>query len=197
VRYYPAFLDLKVAERKVRSLVKAGALVEVVSPALTTGLKKLKDRGMIAHKKKDYRESDLRGAFLVIAATSSSEVNRKVSQDAGNLVNIIDLPAEGNFIVPSLVRRGPLIIAISTEGASPAVSKAIRKEIEREYDAEFVRYLRFVERVRKKAIKRIKDDRKRERFLKSLASAELIAVLRKKGFDAASEKILRAFDKIK
>ncbi|HDO26363.1 MAG TPA: bifunctional precorrin-2 dehydrogenase/sirohydrochlorin ferrochelatase [Nitrospirae bacterium] len=208
MRYYPAFLDLsdrkavvvgggKVAERKVRSLVKAGALVEVVSPDLTTGLKTLCDQGKIRHKKRKYRSGDLRGAFIVIAATSSADVNAKVARDAKNLVNIIDMPADGNFIVPSLVRRGNLTIAISTEGVSPAISKAVRKEIEHKYDAEFARYLRFVESVRGKVIKEIKDVKKRERFLKSLASAEILAMLRNRGFGAASGEVLKALDKIK
>ncbi|HDK81611.1 MAG TPA: bifunctional precorrin-2 dehydrogenase/sirohydrochlorin ferrochelatase [Nitrospirae bacterium] len=208
MRYYPAFLDLsdrkavvvgggKVAERKVRSLVKAGALVEVVSPDLTTGLKTLCDQGKIRHKKRKYRSGDLRGAFIVIAATSSDAVNTKAAQDAEHLVNIIDMPADGNFIVPSLVRRGNLTIAISTEGVSPAISKAVRKEIEQKYDAEFARYLRFVESLRKKAIKEIKDAKKREMFLKSLASTEILATLRNRGFGAASGEVLKALDKVK
>ena len=208
MKYYPAFLDLnnrkavvvgggRVAERKVRSLLKAGAVVEVVSPAVTTGLKKLGDQGKIRHKKKRYGKGDLRGAFIVIAATSSAQVNSKAAQDAEQLVNIIDMPAHGNFIVPSIVRRGNLTIAISTEGVSPAISKAVRKEIEHKYDAEFARYLRFVENLRGKAIKEIMDVKKRERFLKSLASAEILAMLRNRGFAAASGEVLKALDKIK
>lgn len=208
MRYYPAFLDLsdkkavvvgggKVAERKVRSLVKAGALVEVVSPALTTGLKKLRGLEKITHKNREYRRGDLRGAFIVIAATSSVAANAKISQDSEHLVNIIDMPADGNFIVPSLVRRGNLTIAISTRGASPAISKAVRKEIEQKYDAEFTRYLRFAESVRDKAIKEIKNVKKREKFLKSLASAEILAILRNRGFGVASREVLKALDKIK
>ena len=208
MRYYPAFLDLsdrkavvvgggRVAERKVRSLLKAGALVEVVSPALIKGLNELLGLKKITHKKRKYKSGDLRGAFIVIAATSSPAVNSKVAQDAEHLVNIIDIPSDGNFIVPSIIRRGKLTIAISTEGASPALSKAVRKEIERKYDAEFARYLRFVESVRGKAIKEIKDAKKRERFLKSLASAEILAMLRNKGFGAASEEVLKALEKIK
>ena len=138
MKYYPAFLDLnnrkvvvvgggRVSERKVRSLLKAGAVVEVVSPTVTTGLKKLNDQGKIRHKKKRYAKGDLRGAFVVIAGTSSGAVNEKIAQDSECLVNIIDIPADGNFIVPSLIRRGNLTIAISTGGASPAISKAVRK----------------------------------------------------------------------
>jgi len=208
VRYYPVFIDLnnrkavvvgggRVAERKVRSLLKAGAVVEVVSPALTAGLKKLRGLKNITHKKMEYRKGHLKGAFIVIAATSSVAVNAKVNQDAEYLVNIIDMPADGNFIVPSIVRRGNLTIAISTEGVSPAISKAVRKEIEHKYDAEFARYLRFVESLRGKAIKEIKDAKKRERFLKSLASAEILAMLRNNGFAAASGEVLKSLDKIK
>jgi precorrin-2 dehydrogenase/sirohydrochlorin ferrochelatase len=145
----------------------------------------------------EYRKGHLKGAFIVIAATSSVAVNAKVNQDAEYLVNIIDMPADGNFIVPSLVRRSNLTIAISTEGASPAISKAVRQEIEQKYDVEFARYLRFVESVRKKAIKEIKDTKKRERFLKSLATIEILAMLRNRGFGAASREVLKAFDKIK
>jgi precorrin-2 dehydrogenase/sirohydrochlorin ferrochelatase len=208
VRYYPAFLDLsekkavvvgggRVAERKVRSLLKAGALVEVVSPSLIKGLDELLGLKKITHKKREYKSGDLKGAFIVIAATSSPAVNAKVAEDAEHLVNMIDMPADGNFIVPSVVRSGKLTIAISTQGASPALSKAVRKEIEQKYDAEFARYLRFVESLRGKAIKEIKDAKKRERFLKSLASAEILAMLRNKGFGAASREVLKALEKIK
>ncbi len=208
MKYYPAFLDLnnrkavvvgggRVAERKVRSLLKAGAVVKVVSPDVTPGLKKLGYQGKIIHKKKRYVKGDLRGAFIVIAATSSAAVNSRAAQEAEHLVNIIDTPADGNFIVPSHVSRGNLSIAISTGGASPAVSKAVRKEIEEKYDAEFARYLRFAEKVREKAMKEIKDAKKRERFLKSLASAEILAILRKRGFDKASREVLKALDNTK
>ena len=208
MKYYPAFLDLnsrkavvvgggRVAERKVRSLMKAGAAVKVVSPDITAGLEKLSDQGKIVHKKKRYEKGDLRGAFIVIAAPSSAEVNAKIANEAENLINVIDIPADGNFIVPSLVRRGNLTVAISTGGASPAVSKAIRKEIEEKYDAEFARYLRFVEAIRKEAVKKIKDPKNREKFLKSLASGEMLAILRKKGFSAVSGEVLKVLDKIK
>jgi precorrin-2 dehydrogenase/sirohydrochlorin ferrochelatase len=208
VKYYPAFLNLnnrkavvvgggRVAERKVRSLLKAGAVVKVVSPTVTAGLEKLNDQGKIRHKKKRYGKGDLRGAFIVIAATSSAAVNSKAAQEAEHLVNIIDMPADGNFIVPSLIRSGNLTIAISTGGASPAISKAVRKEVEQKYDAEFARYLRFVENVRGKAIKEIKDAKKREIFLKHLASAEILAILRNRGFGVASGEVLKALDKIK
>ena len=206
MKYYPAFLNLKdkeavvvgggkVAERKVRTLIKAGASVKVISPALTPLLERLKKNRRLTHIKRNYRKGDLKNAFIVIAATSSERTNTEVAQDAGGLINVTDTPREGNYIVPSVVRRGPLTVAISTEGASPAISKAVRKEIERLYGTEFALYLRFVERIRQKALKKISDNQRREKFLKSLASREIFDTLRNEGFSATSEKILASLDR--
>lgn len=205
MKYYPVFLDLqnkkavvvgggRVAERKVRLLIKAGADVKIISPSITSGLTKLKEQGKLRHVGRNYRKGDLKEAFVVVASTSSPVTNTKVAHDAQYLVNVVDPPSEGNFIVPSSVKRGPLTLAISTEGASPAVSKAVRKEIEAYYDREFARYLRFVEDVRKQAIGKIPDREKREKFLKSLASEEALRILRSKGFSAISEKVLSGLE---
>lgn len=201
MKYYPAFLDLhnkktvvvgggSVAERKAMLLLKAGAEVKVISPSLTSNLTKLKEQGLIKHFCRNYKKGDLKNAFIVIAATSSPVINTKIAHESDNLVNVAAPPSEGNFIVPSIVKRGPLTLAISTEGSSPAVSKAVRKEIEMHYGKEFARYLRFVEKVRKQAIQQIKDKGKREKFLKSLASEESFYILRTEGYDAISQKVL-------
>ena len=208
MKYYPAFLNLKdkttvvvgggkVAERKVRTLIKAGAAVKVISPVITAGIKKLKEKGMLKHVKRNYRMGDIENVFIVIACTSSDEINREIAQNAGGLVNVIDSPSEGNFIVPSVVKQGRLTVAISTDGASPAVSKAIRKEIERQYDKEFSLYLRFLESLRKRVMKEIKNSRQRERFFRSLASEEIFNSLRNNGFVMTSKKILASLDKMK
>ena len=199
MKYYPVFLALsgkkavivgggRVAERKAAALIKAGAIVEVVSPAITKVLGDYRKKGLIRHKRKNYEKADLKGAFIVIAASSSIETNSQVNRDARQLVNVVDTPSEGNFITPSIVRRGPLTIAISTEGCSPAVSKAIRKEIESLYGPEFSKYLRFAGKIRKEAMSVIKDSRERERFLKGLASEDILDTLRNKGFKTVLEK---------
>lgn len=208
MKYYPAFLDVKnkkavvvgggkVSERKVRLLISAGANVTLISPDITDNLRTLTEKGFLEHIQRNYKKGDLKDAYIVIAGTSSAATNTKVAQEAGHLVNVIDIPYEGNYIVPSIVKRGPLTIAISTEGASPAISKAIRKEIEGYYSREFARYLRFVEMVRKKAMKKIKNDKKREQFLKSLASEALLDDLRSKGFSTVQKEILSSLDSIK
>jgi precorrin-2 dehydrogenase/sirohydrochlorin ferrochelatase len=207
VRYYPAFLDLrdrgavivgggKVAERKVRSLLKAGISVKVISPTLTSYLEKIKKEREIVHVKRNYRKGDLKNIFIVIAATSSMTVNKKVAADAEFLVNVVHPPDAGNFIVPSHVNRGPMTIAVSTEGASPAIARSIRTDVEKRYGKEFGQYLRFVEKIRKKAVLTIPDRKRREKFLKSLADERLFQRIRKKGFSSVSREILSSLDKI-
>ncbi len=148
--YYPVFVELQgkkcvvvggggVAERKVRTLLDHGAKVVVISPRLTRGLSNLKRRGRIDHRRRAFRRGDTRGSVLVFAATNSGEVNEAVAEDAGRrlgLVNVVDTPELCSFIVPSIVRRGPLSIAVSTSGKSPALSKAIRKLLEGEFGEE-------------------------------------------------------------
>lgn len=181
LRYYPVFLKIEgekcvviggggVAERKARALLDAGGRVTVISPVLTRRLEKEKQAGKITHVARRYRKGDLKGAFVVIAATDSEEENIKVSEEAkgasGPFINVVDRPELCSFIVPSVVRRGPLQIAISTSGASPATAKAIRKELEKLYGPEFGRHLRRLAKLRAKAFKEIKDKRERSRYLK-------------------------------
>jgi precorrin-2 dehydrogenase/sirohydrochlorin ferrochelatase len=188
--YYPVFLDLagrpcvvvgggKVAERKVLGLLRAGARVKVVSPGLTGRLQREKDRGAITHTARPFRKGDLRGAFLVMAATDSREENQRISAAAPALVNVVDTPELCNFIVPSTVGRGPLTIAVSTSGTSPAMARAIRKDLEALYPPAFGKYLKKVAGLRAKAGREMKDAKKRQRYLKSLASQKTIDALRK------------------
>lgn len=204
MKYYPLFLDLrskkavvvgggKVAERKTATLIKAGASVELVSPSLTPRLKKYNSDGKIKHKARNYANGDLRSAYIVAACTSSREANSRIAKDAKAaacpLINITDSPDEGNFIVPSSISRGPLTIAISTEGASPAAAKMIRKEIQEVYDADFAKYLKLLKSLRGKALTKITDDAKREKILKKFSSPKIISTLRKRGFEAASKEM--------
>lgn len=207
MKYYPVFLNLKgknavvigggkVAERKVLTLLKAGAIVKVISPDVTDNLNRLKKKGLLTHLKRHFRDGDIKDAFIVIAGTSSVRINTKIAQDARRLrksslplINIVDNPSDGNFIAPSVVKRGPLTIAISTQGCSPAVAKTVRKELEKLYGTEFTHYLRFLEQIRKKALKKIKDTRQRAVLFKGLASEKIFNTLRKKGISSLSKLI--------
>lgn len=203
MKYYPVLLDVhkkkavivgggRVAERKARMLLRAGALVTVISPGISRGLSRLSEKGLITLKLRKYRAGDLRNTFIAVAATSSAETNRKIARETPYLVNVADPPSEGNYIVPSVVVKGPLTIAVSTRGASPALSKAVRKEIEENYGRGFGRYLRFAEETRRRVMETIPDARKRRAFLRLLASDEVIVTLRSDGFSAAKKKVLSA-----
>lgn len=199
--YYPAFINLsgkrcvvvgggKVAERKVLSLLRSGANVVVISPAITNVLKKYKKKGKIKHIERDYKNGDIKDAFLVIAATSDEATNIRVSRDAPFLVNVVDRPDLANFIVPSVVSRGPMTIAISTSGASPAMAKEVRKELEILYGKDFGRFLAFLKKLRKKVLQDISDNKQREMLLKRVASKEIFDILRGKGLKSAKERVL-------
>lgn len=207
MNYYPAFLNLEgkkavvigggeVAERKALTLIRAGAEVTVVSPVLTKRLLKEKEAKRIRHISRVYRKGDLEDSFLAIAATDSPEVNAKVAGDAPGLLNVVDVPAECNFIVPSVVRRGPLVFAISTGGTSPALAKTIRKEIEKSYDTVFSDYLGFVKSLRARAMREIPEKQAREKFLKGLASGDMLDALRTKGLDAVKQDVMNRFLKL-
>ncbi|OGW55688.1 MAG: hypothetical protein A2Y81_01345 [Nitrospirae bacterium RBG_13_43_8] len=107
-------------------------------------------------------------------------------------MNVVDTPSLCNFIVPSVIRQGPLTIAVSTSGVSPALSKSIRKELEKLYGPEFAKYLRLLEKIRKKAMEGIQDKKQRTEFLGGLASQEMVKMLRQKGYAKVMMKIARS-----
>jgi siroheme synthase-like protein len=142
--YYPVFLDLAqrrclvvgggpVAEGKVAGLLAAGARVTVVSPTVTERLAAWAASGRIAHTARPYRSGDLAGRQLVFTATDDPAVTAAVAVDGrarGVWVNAADDPTHCDFILPAVIRRGRLAVAVSTGGASPAAARAIREELE-------------------------------------------------------------------
>jgi siroheme synthase-like protein len=142
--YYPVLLDLAgrrcvmigggiIAGRRVDGLLTAGARVTVISPRLTRTLAALAAEGRIDHEAREYRDGDLDGADLAFVATDAGEVNAAVAREArarGVWINAADDPARCTFILPALVRRGDLTVAVATGGSSPALARAIREELE-------------------------------------------------------------------
>jgi len=162
VKYYPVFLDIRdkrcvvvgggdVAARKVRRLVGCGAQVVVVSPQLNDELIALKAENSIEHIADRYHLRHIEGAILVIGATNDDAVNASVSQDAralGIKVNIVDDPQKCDFILPSIVERGDLVIAVGTGGKSPALARHLREELESRYGAEYEILLKILGKLR-------------------------------------------------
>src|SRR6266446_2248924 len=138
--FYPVFLELKdrpvlvvgggaVAERKVESLLEAGASVTVVSPEVTPVLKERSAQGKIRLHLRRVAEPDLEGVMLVISATDEASIQKEVARWAASrrvLVNTVDQPDLCDFIVPAVVRRGDVTVAISTSGVSPALAAELR-----------------------------------------------------------------------
>ena len=142
---FPLFVELQdqrcvvfgggaVAERKVVALLEAGAVVTVVSPTLSAALAALASAGRIAHAPRRYVAGDLAGAMLAFAATDDGAVNADVAREGrarGVWVNAADDPAHCAAILPAVVRRGAVTVAVSTGGASPALARAVRERLER------------------------------------------------------------------
>ena len=140
---YGAFLELHgrrcvvvgggaVAERKVGTLVECGASVSVIAPRVSAGIRSISAAGRCIVRERPYRAGDLAGAFLAFAATDDRALNARVVADArqvGALVNAVDDPGAGDFIVPATVRRGEIAVAVATGGRSPAFSRALREEL--------------------------------------------------------------------
>jgi len=201
--YYPICLDLEgqtclvvgggqVAERKVLSLLECGARVVVVSPALTSTLQELATEGRIEYKAGTFHPSLLEGVSLVIAATDDARVNAAVSEAARQrrlLVNVVDAPELGNFLVPAVVRRGPLVIAVSTSGTSPLLARRLRQELEGRYGPEYARVLEGLQKVRRRLKAEIANPRKRQAVLSRLVAQGLLELLFEGREDLVEERV--------
>ena len=142
--YYPVYLNLRgrrcviigggtVAEGKIARLLDSGAEICVVSPDATPGIRQFVADGSVRREERKYRDGDLEGAFIAIAATNVREVNRRIFKEAnerGVMLNAVDDPPNCSFIAPSIVQRGPVTLAISTGGVSPALARKLRESLQ-------------------------------------------------------------------
>ncbi len=132
----------EVGLEKVEGLLACGADVTLVAPDAVPELEELAREGSIDWERRAYEPDDLEGSFLAIASTDDTDVNIRVYEDAearAMLVNVVDVPPLCNFILPAIVRTGPLAIAISTAGASPALAKRMKREIAEAYGEPYAR----------------------------------------------------------
>jgi len=160
--HYPLFVNLErrvclvvgggaVAERKIRGIIQSGGSVRLVAEKLTPWLQAQHDEGTIQLLGPDYSRDQLQEVDLVFAATSDFALNRMIAEDADRCrlwCNMATEPDLGSFIVPSLLRRGPLTIAVSTSGTSPAMAVRIREQLEHEFGPEWMVLLELMARLR-------------------------------------------------
>ncbi len=201
-RYYPVCLSLDgklclvvgggaVALRKVKSLLDAGAQVTVVSPEFCDGLRKLKD---VRHIRRRFRDADVAGGGLVYAATNDAALNSAVAAAArkqGALVNVVDTPAECDFIVPSTLTRGEMTISISTGGASPALSRRLRLELEKLFPKSYGRFVALLAKLRAEVVKALPDAARRRAILQELARRSTWDLFAKGGAKAVRQLVHR------
>ena len=161
------------AEEKIAGLLEARAEITVVAPKATERIQQLAAAGKIEYQPRKFRPADLRNMFLVVAATSSTALHAKIFAEARRrhvLCNVVDDPEHCDFYYGSVVRRGSLQIAISTEGHSPALAQRLRKHLESEFGEEYSAWLEELGAIRKRLFVAKMPAQRRKELLHRLAS---------------------------
>ena len=185
-KLFPMFLKLSnrpslvvgaglIAESKIASLLDAGAQVRVVAPQATPQVRAWAHAKTLEWHQRQFEPSDLNGMFLVIAATSSTELHERIFDEASRravLCNIVDVPPLCDFYYPSVVQRGALQIAISTAGQSPALAQRLRKQLEDQFGPEYEEWLAQLGEARDKLHATEMDPDERKRLLHADATEE-------------------------
>jgi precorrin-2 dehydrogenase/sirohydrochlorin ferrochelatase len=185
-KLFPLFLKLSarpclvvgagaIAESKIASLLEAGGRVRVVAPEATPQVRSWAQSNALEWRQRPFQLDDLECMFLVIAATSSTELHERIFEEAtrrGVLCNIVDVPPLCDFYYPSVVQRGALQIAISTAGESPALAQRLRKQLEDQFGPEYEQWLAQLGEARDKLHSTAMDPEERKRLLHQHATEE-------------------------
>ncbi len=185
---YPIVLNLKgkiavvvgggaVAARKVKGLLVCNADVVVVAPDVNEKIEHFISTGRVRWVKSLFYEEVLQGANIIVAATNDMLVNERVyrAKSKDQLVNIVDNPSLSDFHVPATIRRGKLMITVSTDGASPSFAKQLRKELEKQFDVSYEAFLEFLFEVRKIVSIELQIEDHRKAVLSELSSLTLVS----------------------
>ncbi len=203
MEYYPLFLDIRgapsvvvgggaVAARKTMSLLDAGAMVTIISPEVTEKIGELIDNNRVRHIKRPFRAGDTRGASLVIAASSDRAVNERALEEAraANVpVNVVDDPGGSVFIVPSVIKRGGLTVAVSTGGRCPAMARKVRMEIEKTIGPEYGPMLEIMGRLRESLLKKGLKGDKKDRIINGLLDSDIVGLTRAGDLDRVNRAL--------
>ncbi len=199
--YYPIMMDMtdreclivgggEVALRKAESLVEAGAQVRVVAPEVDSRLESLDH---VQVEKRSWKQGDTAGYALVFAATDDRDLNKLIADEArssGVPVNVVDDPELCSFIVPSSVRRGDLLIAVSTSGKSPSLSKRVRKELELTYGPEYADFVTLLGELRPLIKQKHEDLAEREQAFERIMYCGVLELLRAGKVEQARERAM-------
>ncbi|MFK5986265.1 MAG: siroheme synthase CysG [Pseudomonadota bacterium] len=189
--FFPIFMNLKkrpclvigagkVAARKIHLLLKAKAKVTVIAPDLCREVEGMVTRGEIQYQAREFTEADIIGSVLIIAATNQKKVNKKVSQLScknGIPVNVVDQPDLCGFIMPSIIDRSPIQIAISTGGTSPVLARLLRTRLESYIPAAYGKLARLVDGFRSQVISKFTDTNQRRLFWEKILEGKVTELL--------------------
>ena len=182
--FYPVMINLdyfnilvigggKVAYRKVSTLLRYGGRVVVLSKKLDDDFKNL--IGQFIWIEDHYKEESLEGATLVVAATNDQKLNATIGNrclEKGVLCNVVSFKELSSFIVPASVRRGDLVLSVSTQGKSPMLAQRIKKELEEKYDERYESYVKVLGKAREDIKTHVKDEKVKKEMIKALVVNE-------------------------
>ncbi len=182
---YPIMLDLKgkkitivgggkVAYRKVCNFIKFGYKVEVISVDFIEDFKNINEKVNLIYN--EYSEKYIEDSFIVVAATNNRKINESIGifcREKGKLVNVVDNPSLSNFIVPSVLKRGDLIIGVSTSGKSPSLAAKIKKDLESTYDDSYEEYVKLLGHIRNEILKKYDDSLEKKKLLNEIVNLNL------------------------
>lgn len=167
----------KIAYRKAKSLLECGAAVNVVSKEFIEEFYTLtKDYPHLTLIRGEYEEEFIKGNYLIVGATNSEEANLLLYNKAKSLevlCNIVDNGDVSDYIVPSVVRRGDLILSVSTSGKSPSLSKKIKEKLEEQYPDELEEYVNLLGKIRERIIYNVKNEKEKKEILNNLVHLSL------------------------
>jgi precorrin-2 dehydrogenase/sirohydrochlorin ferrochelatase len=204
MRPYPVMMNLqdkrvivvgggRVAFRKTTGLIDSGARVVVISPKLISEMERLKDDKKIEYIEAHFDESLLDNyldAILIFGTTDDRQVNLKIYNSALNRrlpCNIADVPDLCTFIVPALISQGDLMIAVSTGGASPALARRIREELEKQYGPEYGKMTKLMGELRKRVLNSSCDSDENRKLFLEIIDSELLEAIRQSDFHKVME----------
>ena len=181
----------RIAESKIESLARCGAIVRVVAPRATAKVREAARSGRITWERRRFRNSDLAGVFLVVAGTSSPELHERIfrlAQRAKILCNAVDEPGRCDFYYPAVVRRGPLQIAVSTGGRAPSLAQRLRKELEAHFPANYGEWTEEIGRARDLIMDGTHSPEERKEMMAKLTSAQAFDEFRHNAATAQAAK---------
>lgn len=167
----------RVAERKINTLLQAGAAVTVISPEASWQIAQWAEEGRLCWQRQHYVDQPVEAYQLVIAATNDPAVNLRVHDKViacGGWINIIDRPDLCNVMFPSVMQRGKLVISVSTTGASPSFARKVKKKLEQEYGSEYESYMEFLTEMRQRVMMEVSEQAERRRIFQQLLDERFV-----------------------